>query len=106
MLFTGCALRPSRGFDQRRKARGVVDGDICQHLAIQLYSRLLQTADELVVAESLGASRGADAPDPDGAKLPLLLLPAGVRKLQSALDRFFCRTIQLGFCEEITASTL
>src|SRR5215472_8914414 len=106
LLFASCALRPLCGFDQRRKPRGVVNRDIGQHLAIQLHSRLLQAADELVVAEPLRAGGGADAHDPDGAKLALLLLAASVGKLQSALDGLFCRTIQLGFCEEIPASPL
>src|SRR5215472_11316627 len=104
LLFAGCALRPPGGFDQRRKPRGVVDRDIGQHLAIQLHSRPLKAADEPVVTEPLGTGRSADAHDPDRAILAFLLLAAAVGKLQSALHRLFCRTIQLGFCEEVPAS--
>src|ERR1035437_4474900 len=83
---------------QRRKSGGVVDSQIGQDLASQINTGFLQTMDELAVAGAIQLGRGADAHDPDGAVLPLLLLAAAVGELQAALDRLFGRTVEFGFC--------
>ena len=73
------------GFTQRHKTRGVVRRNVSQDLAVQLHAGLLEAADELVIADALGARCRANADDPDGAVLALLLLAAGVGKLEAAL---------------------
>src|SRR5207248_11652640 len=76
-------------FAQRHKTRRVIRCDISQDFAVQLNAGLLQAADELVVADALGARRRADADDPDRPVLALLLLTSGVGKFEAALHRFF-----------------
>jgi hypothetical protein len=49
---------------------------------------------------------GADADDPEGAELALLLLAAGVGKLEAALDGFLGCLVELGFGEEVTTRAL
>ena len=74
----------------------IVYRQVRQNLAIQFHACLLQAADELVVVQSMQARSRADAHDPDGAVLALLLLAAGVGKLQPALDGFFRRAVKFG----------
>src|ERR1019366_9295309 len=83
---------------QRRKSGGVVDRQIGQDLAIQINAGFLQTIDELAVAGAVQLGRGADAHDPNGAVLPLLLLASAVGELQPTFDRLFGRTEKFGFC--------
>src|SRR5258708_5812367 len=84
--FFVCALG---SFAQRNEPRGVIRSDIRQDLPVQFYAGLLQAADELVIADALGARSGADADDPDCPVLTLLLLTAGVGEFKAALHRFF-----------------
>src|SRR5205823_8640772 len=55
------------------KRRRISHRQISQDLAIQLHSALLQTVDELAVAHAVKAGGGADAHNPYGAELALLL---------------------------------
>src|ERR1044071_807931 len=80
--FGVCALG---SFAQRHKTRSVVRRNVGQDFAVQFHAGLLQAADELVIANALGARGGADADDPDGPVLALLLLAAGVSKFKAAL---------------------
>src|SRR5580700_11141956 len=79
-----------RLFAQRRKPGGIVDRQIGEDLAIQFDAGLLQTIDEHAVAQPVQLSGSADAHDPDGAILALLLLAAAVGELKSAFYRLFC----------------
>ena len=74
---------------QRRKSSRIVDRQIGQDLAVQLDAGLLQAVDELAVADAVQLGGGADAHNPDGTVLALLLLAAAVGELQPALDRLF-----------------
>src|SRR5215467_9571026 len=82
---------------QVAEPRRIIHRQIRENLAIEFDSGFLQSADELVVVQSVQAGGGADAHDPDRAVLPLLLLASGVGKLQSALDGFFRRAVKFGF---------
>ena len=95
-----------RLFAQRRKPSGIVHRQIGKNFAIQLDAGLFQTIDEHAVAQPVQLGSGADAHDPDRAVLALLLLAAAVGELQPAFDRLFCRTVDFGFCQVITAFTL
>src|SRR3974390_949062 len=88
---------------QALKSGGIVDGEIGEDLAVELDAGFLQAVDEAVVADAVQLGGGADADDPQGTVLALALFASGVSKLEAALDRFFRRTIELGFSEEITA---
>src|SRR5579859_7277611 len=84
-----------RLFSQALKARRVFHRQLGQNLAIQFDSALFQAADKSAVAEAVLLGGGADAHDPDGAELALLLLASGVGKLEGALDRLFCGAVEL-----------
>ena len=87
--------RRARLLTETGKRRGIVDGDVGQNLAVQFQSRLLQSADKPAVADAVLLRGGGDADDPQRPVLALLLPPAGKGELQSALDRFFRRPVQL-----------
>src|SRR5579871_3327364 len=105
-MRVGLRGRALRLLAQRRKPRWVVHRQIGQNLAVQFDARLLQSTDELAVAEAVQLGGGADAHDPDGAELALFLLAAAVGELQAAFDGLFCRAVELGFCEVITAGAV
>ena len=78
-------VRPFGCFTQRYKTSRIIRRDIGQDLAVEFHTGFFVTADELVLADALSARCRADADDPDGPVLALLLLAAGVGKLQPAL---------------------
>src|SRR5689334_2008973 len=73
---------------QRRKACCVLHCDVSQDLAVEFDAGYLEPVHELAVADAVQLGSGADADDPDGAILALLLLAAGISKLESALYGF------------------
>ena len=79
-----------RLFAQRRKPGGIVDRQIGQDLAIQFDAGLLQSIDELAVADTVQLGGGADAHNPDRTELALLLLAAALGELQSTFYGLFC----------------
>src|SRR5262249_16693690 len=83
--------------------RWLVDCEVCQHLAIQLDIGELQPVHELAVAQSVGARGGADSHDPQRAKVSLLELAPGERKIERAFDLLLRVTIQLALCAAIAA---
>src|SRR5271156_2520334 len=85
-----------------RKSCCILNRQIGQNLAVELHAGLLQSADELVVVQSIQAGGGADAHDPDRAVLALFLLAARVGKLQRAVDGFFRRAVEFGFSKEVS----
>src|SRR3954469_17966348 len=58
---------------------GVADGDVGQHLAVELDLRELQAVHELAVRQALLARGGVDALDPQAAELALAVLAVAVR---------------------------
>src|SRR4029450_9364898 len=58
---------------------GVADGDVSEHLAVELDAGLLQTVHELAVRHALLARRGVDANEPETAEVPLLVAAVAVR---------------------------
>src|SRR5271166_4465148 len=83
---------------QRRKPSRIFHRQIGKDLAIQFDAGLLQAVDELAVTGSVQLGGSADAHNPDGTELALLLLAAAVGELQPAFDRLFRLTVQFGFC--------
>ena len=65
----------------------VVDGDVCEHLAVELDSGLAAAGDELVVREALSARGRVDANDPEPAHVALAPLAVAVRVDERVLDR-------------------
>ncbi len=58
---------------QLGEARGVVDGDVGEDLAVELDAGLLEPVDELRVAGAVELGGGGDADNPERAELALLL---------------------------------
>src|SRR5579871_2012902 len=81
-------------------------GDVGQNLAIQFHAGFLEPVNELRVAGAVQLAGSRDAHDPQRAELALLLLAAGVGKLEAALDGFLGSLVELGFREEVTACSL
>src|SRR5262245_41600515 len=88
------------------KGGGIVDRQVSQDLAVELYARCFQSVDELVVAHAVQLGSCADTHDPQRAELALFLAPSGVGKFQAAFYGLFGRAIQLGFCQVVTAGTV
>src|SRR5690606_7328776 len=59
------------GFDDLGEGLRIADGDFAEALAVQVDAGLLQQVDELAVSQPIGASRGADAGDPELAEVAL-----------------------------------
>src|SRR5580698_3545638 len=111
MLNAGLELRrpaesAPRLLGEALKRGSVLNRQVGENLAIQFDSCFLQAVDECVVAHPIQLGGGPDAYDPQRAKLPLALLAPAVGELQAALDGFFSRPVELGFCEEVTAGAV
>src|SRR4051795_8999343 len=63
-----------RLFDDGVERRRVADGQFAEHLAVQLDAGGHEGGDEAVVAQAALAQGGAEARDPEGSEVPLLLL--------------------------------
>src|SRR5687767_11524487 len=58
---------------------GVADGDVREHLAVELDAGLLEAVHELAVAHALLAGGGVDADDPQAPEVALLVAAVAVR---------------------------
>src|SRR5215211_5104838 len=74
---------------------GVADGDVGEHLAVELDAGLAQAVHELAVAHALAASGGVDTHDPEAAKVALAVAAVavgiGVRLEQRLLSPLVAR---------------
>src|SRR5581483_2883838 len=73
-----CALRL---LGEALKGARIVHRQVTEDFAIQFHARLFQSADELVVIQSIQAGGGANAHDPQRAVLALFLPASSVGKL-------------------------
>src|SRR5699024_1931967 len=74
-----------RDLDQTGERRGVVDGELGEHAAIDLDAGQVQTLDEAVVGHAVGAGGSVDPLDPELTEVALALqaralaaVPAGL----------------------------
>src|SRR5690625_7228243 len=69
-----------RDLDQTGERRGVVDGELGEHAAIDLDAGRVQTLDEAVVGHAVGAGGSVDPLEAEltGVALALLAVPEGV----------------------------
>src|SRR5436305_8066724 len=77
----GGALGLDRRLRQLRQAgepRGVGDGHVGQHLAVEQRAGGVEAGDQAAVVEPVETGGGVDADDPQAAQLPLLLPPVAV----------------------------
>src|SRR5581483_10944104 len=72
---------------QSLEGRGLVNGDVGKHLAVDLHTRLGEPADKSAVSEAVFAAGGIDPLNPKRAEVPLLQLTADVVVLQRAIRR-------------------
>src|ERR1700722_14844448 len=78
------------------------DGELRQALAIQRHPRVLQTADELPVVQSVLPGGRVDADDPEAAEIPLLAAPADERIFERRVDRLLGCPVELALVGEIS----
>src|SRR6266700_856088 len=105
-LLRGPAESALRLLGEAFKRGSIVNGQVRKNLAIQFYSCCLQSMNKLAVAQPVQLGRSADAHNPQRAVLALFLFSSRVGELQGAVYGFFRRTVQLGFCQEITAGAV
>src|SRR5262245_3679102 len=74
---------------QRLEPRGILDGKVGQHLAVDGNAGLVEAVDKAPVGHAVLAHRGIDALDPQGTEGPLLALAVAVAVLQRLFDRLF-----------------
>src|SRR5207245_708315 len=72
--------------DDLAELRRIGGREVREHLPVELDLGRLQTCDELVVREAVGASAGVDAHDPELPELALLDLAVAIRVRERALD--------------------
>ena len=101
-----CSQRGLGLVHQIGKPGGVLDGDVGEDFAVQFNAGLLEAVDELRIAEVVQLGGGGDADNPERTELALLLLAAGVGKLQAALDGFLGCLVELGLRKEVSTSSL
>src|ERR1035441_5222317 len=89
MLSAILRQRRLRLLRQTGKRRRVLDRQVRLNLAVQFHPGLLQTVDELVVAQPVQLGSRANPYDPKRPVLPLPLLPSTVCELEPTLYRFF-----------------
>ncbi|HVW87100.1 MAG TPA: hypothetical protein VHB50_20580 [Bryobacteraceae bacterium] len=77
-----------------RKLRSIRCRRFGKHLAVELDPGNFQSMHELAVRKACLTRGCADAYNPEGAILPLLLLAAGIGELESALDSFLRGAVQ------------
>ena len=77
-----------RDLDDRLEARGILNRDLAEHLAVEHDAGLGETRDELRVADTLGAGGGVDAGDPK------LLSHSDIRNIINTKYSRLCRQQQ------------
>src|SRR5919204_1382731 len=87
-LLGGSGRRLSGGIGKSAEGLGVADGDVGQHLAIQLDAGELQAVDERPVAQTVLPGRGVDPHDPQAAEVALAGAPVAIRVGVGLHDRF------------------
>src|SRR5215831_13036410 len=69
-------LQRCRGFGffrNLRKARGVLNGNVCEDFAVERHTRSFEAVNQLTIGQPVESSRGADALNPQAAVLALLV---------------------------------
>src|SRR5215211_3639764 len=87
----------------------IVDGDVREHLAVDLHACLVQAVDELRVAHALAPRRRVDADDPKAPEVALPGAPVPVGVLARAHDllvgepvtRVLAAPVALGLLEDL-----
>jgi hypothetical protein len=74
---------------------GIADGELGEHLAVELDAGLAAAGDELVIGEALCTGSGVDADDPEAPEVPLSRLAIAVGVLERVLDLLPRRAIGL-----------
>src|SRR4051794_37735063 len=90
-LASGSRRLPG-AFRKTSEGLGVADGDVGEHLAVELDLGELQTVHELAVGEALLARRGVDALDPQAAELALAVLAVAVG-VRARLEELLLRAL-------------
>src|SRR5271166_791325 len=73
----------------------IFNREISKDLAVEFDTGSLQAVNELAVAHAVQFGGGADTHNPQRAELAFALFASGVGELQTAIDRFFRRAVEL-----------
>ena len=79
------------------KTGGVIDSQVSQHLAVDFDVLLLQTRDELGIAQAVQAACSVDTGDPQAAEIALAEFTSDESITQAAGNLFFCGAVLFGF---------
>src|SRR3954454_25258158 len=80
------------GLGKSAERLSVADGDVGQHVAVELDLGQAQTMHQLAVAHALLAGGGVDAVDPQAAELALAVLAVAVR-VGAGLEQLLLRAL-------------
>src|SRR6478609_7064224 len=83
------------GLGKTSEGLGVADGDVGQHLAVELDLGQAQSVHQLAVAHALLAGGGVDALDPQAAELALAVLAVAVG-VGARLEQLLLRALEYG----------
>src|SRR5690606_27171809 len=87
-LRRGGSRRLERRLDELVEDLGILDGDLAEHLAVQVHTRKAQAVDELAVASVPHPARGVDTRDPQATEVALAVTTVAVGVAAGADDRF------------------
>src|SRR5882762_4982482 len=96
-------LRRGGGFRCRhegRECRGVLHGNIREHLAVESDTRGLEAVNQLAVGQAVQAGGGADALNPQAAVLAFLDAAVALGVTIGAIGGFLCGLVELALGEE------
>ena len=85
---------------------GVGNGDLGEHLPVEVDAGLLETVDERGVVHAVLLAGGGDTGDPDSAEVTFLLLSADVGIVAGLHDRFLRGAEQLGLATVVALRQL
>src|SRR4051794_39185105 len=88
VLGSGGRRRLTGGVGESGERLGVADGDVGEHLAVELDPGELQPVHELAVVQAVLARGGVDARDPQPAEVALAVAAVAVRVRVRLHDRF------------------
>ena len=71
---------------QSGESGGIADGDLGEHLAVEIDAGLLQTVDERGIVHAVELRGSGDSGDPQAAEVTLLLLAADLSVLAALHD--------------------
>ena len=86
------------------ESSGVVEGEVCEDLAVDLDAALVDEAHELAVREVLEASSSVDTLDPESAEVALFVFAVAIGVSETFFPGVFGDGPHIATATEVTAS--